>query len=52
LATNETALEITYRAKITPWLAIQPTVQRIVNPGHDPALGDALIAGARFEIAF
>lgn len=52
LATNETALEITYRAKVNPWLAIQPTVQRISNPGHDPALGDAWIAGARFEIAF
>jgi len=52
LATNETALEITYRAKVTRWLAIQPTVQRIANPGHDPALGNAWIAGARFEIAF
>ena len=51
-AANETALEITYRAKVTSWLAIQPTVQRIVNPGHDPALGNAWIAGARFEIAF
>ena len=52
LAANETALEITYRAKVTPWLAIQPTLQRIVNPGFDPALGDAWIAGVRFEIAF
>ena len=52
LATNETALEITYRAKVTSWLAIQPTVQRIVNPGFDPALGDIWIAGTRFEIAF
>jgi porin len=52
LATHETALEITYRAKLTPWLALQPTVQRIVNPGHDPALGDAWVAGARFEITF
>jgi len=52
LETSETALEITYRAKVTPWLAIQPTLQRIANPGHDPALRDAWIAGARFEIAF
>ena len=51
LASNETAFEITYRARIASWLAIQPTVQRIVNPGFDPALGDAWIAGARFEIA-
>ena len=52
LAANETALAITYRAKVTPWLAVQPILQRIVNPGFDPALGDAWIAGVRFEIAF
>jgi porin len=52
-AANETALEITYRVKATSWLAIQPTVQRIVNPGHNnPALGNAWIAGARIEITF
>ena len=45
LATNETALEITYRAKITPWLAIQPTRARIGDPGHGPALADAWIGG-------
>ena len=52
LKNNETALEITYRAKVTPWLAIQPTLQRIANPGHDPARGDAWVVGARIEIAF
>ena len=52
LTTNETALEITYRARVTPWLAIQPTLQRIVHPGHDPALGNAWVGGARFEVAF
>jgi len=52
LAINETALEITYRAKVTPWLVIQPTVQRIANPGFEPTLSNAWIAGARFEIAF
>ncbi len=52
LASNETALEITYRAKVTPWLAIQPTLQRIANPGFDLALSNAWVAGVRFEIAF
>ncbi len=52
LTTNETALEITYRAKVTPWLALQPVLQRVANPGHDPTLRDAWIAGVRFEIAF
>ncbi len=50
LSSGETALEITYRARITPWVAIQPNVQRIVNPGH--ALPNAWIAGARFEMTF
>jgi porin len=52
LESNETALEITYRARVMRWLAIQPTLQRILNPGHDPALRNAWVAGARFEIAF
>ena len=52
LATNESALEITYRAKVNQWLAIQPVLQRIANPGHDPAPGTAWVGGARFEIAF
>jgi len=52
LAANESALEITYRARVAAWLAIQPTLQRIVHPGHDPALRNARVAGARFEVAF
>jgi porin len=52
LTSGETALEITYRAKVARWLAIQPTLQRIASPGFNPALRDAWIAGARFEIAF
>lgn len=52
LTSGETALEITYRARLAPWLAIQPSVQRIADPGFSPALRDAWIAGARFEIAF
>jgi porin len=52
LEANETALEITYRARVIRWLAIQPTLQRILNPGFDPALDNAWVAGARFEIAF
>jgi len=52
LETNESALEITYRARVIRWLAIQPTLQRILNPGLAPAMGNAWVAGARFEIAF
>ncbi|MBI3924705.1 MAG: carbohydrate porin [Armatimonadetes bacterium] len=47
----EVSLELTYRAQVTPWLAIQPDLQYIVNPGMDPSLENAFTAGVRFEIA-
>lgn len=43
----EVAVELTYRAAITPWLWIQPDVQLVVNPGGDSDLDDALVVGAR-----
>lgn len=49
---HEDALEITYRAQIRPWLAIQPSVQRIWNPDFDPALGNSWVVGGRVEVAF
>ena len=49
---RETALELTYRAQLTPWLAVQPDVQYVINPGADPALKNALVAGLRFEVAW
>ncbi len=48
---HETAVEITYRAQLKPWLAIQPSVQRIINPGLDPEVKNATVVGARCEIA-
>ena len=46
----ETDVELTYRAQIKPWLAIQPTIQGIINPGLDPSIKDAWIIGTRVEI--
>lgn len=48
----ETAVEITYRAQLTPYLAIQPDMQFIANPGLYPAVKDSWIAGSRLEINF
>jgi hypothetical protein len=39
-----------YRAQLHPWLAVQPTVQRIFNPNMDVALQDAWVAGMRLEV--
>lgn len=49
---SETVIEITYRAQLQPWLSLQPTVQRILNPGMDATLRDAWVVGARLEAAF
>lgn len=49
---SETVVEITYRAQLQPWLAVQPVVQHIFNPNMDVALPDAWVAGMRLEVAF
>lgn len=46
----ETALELTYRYVVTPWFAIQPNYQRIVNPGAVEGVSNARILGARFDL--
>lgn len=49
---DETDWELTYRAQIKPWLALQPNVQYIVNPGMDKTLENAWVVGFRTEVAF
>lgn len=46
---SETVVELTYRAQVQPWLAVQPSMQYIHNPNMDPALTDAWVAGVRVE---
>ncbi len=48
----EVAFELTYRAPITSWLALQPSAHYIVNPGVDPTVKSALAFGLRAEISF
>ena len=48
---GETLLEVTYAVAVTPWLLVQPDLQYFFDPGTDPALDDALVIGARFQIA-
>jgi len=47
---NETVIELTYSGQITQYLRVQPNIQYILNPGTDPSLGNALVAGIRFEL--
>lgn len=46
---SELAFEATYRARLTDWLSLQPSVHYIRNPSADPAIADALVLGLRFE---
>jgi porin len=46
---NESILELTYRASINRWLAVQPVAERLRDPGARRR--DATVVGARLEFA-
>lgn len=47
----ETSIELVYRAELTDWLSLLPVVQYVRDPGMNPVVGDAWIAGLRLEIS-
>ena len=49
---SETAIELSYRGELTPWLVLQPNAQYILNPNMDPAVDDALQVSVRMELTF
>ena len=60
IRSSEVVLELTYQAKIAPWLILQPDFQYVFNPGGgisnpsrpDRRIGDAAIFGLRTSITF
>ena len=48
-ASLENDFEVTYRAKLKPYLYIQPTIQYITNPGMDKSIDDVTLIGVRTE---
>ena len=60
IRSSEVVLELTYQAKIAPWLVVQPDFQYVFNPGGgivnpnrpDRRIGDAAILGFRTTITF
>ena len=50
-ADSEKMLEITWRASLTPWFALQPVLQAIRHPGGAATAPRATILGVRIEIA-
>jgi len=47
---QETAVELFYKAQLTPKLSFQPDLQYISTPSG--LYRDALVAGVRFQVAF
>jgi porin len=50
--TQETVIEATYKAQITPWWTVQPDFQYIVNPSGQEGSHDAAVIGLRTTIVF
>jgi porin len=48
----EVALELTYRAQVTPWLSVQPDFQYIIDPGLSTEIENAVALGLRVEVTF
>jgi porin len=48
----ETSIELVYRAELAGWLSVLPSVQYVRDPGADSLLGDAWVAGLRFEFGY
>lgn len=49
---SEIAIEATYRAPLTSWLTLQPSLHYIRRPSADPTIPDALVIGLRAETSF
>ncbi len=49
---SEIAWELTWQAKVTPWLMLQPDVQIVRNPGADASRPTATVFGLRTVVAY
>jgi porin len=50
--TYEWVLEWDYRAQVTPWLYVMPSVQYVIRPGGTGEIPNALVLGAEIGITF
>ena len=49
---SETALETSYLAQLTDWLALQPDLQYVIYPNTNPTLRNALVLQLEAELSF
>ncbi len=52
LTSAETTIEATYAMVWNEWVTLQPDFQYVVSPGGDPALKNAVVAGARLILSW
>ncbi len=50
-ARSESTIELTYLAQLTAWLALQPDVQYVINPGGTSSARNALVPGLRIALS-
>jgi porin len=50
--TYEWVLEWDYRAQVTPWLYVMPSIQYVIRPGGTGAIPNALVLGAELGVTF
>jgi porin len=48
----EWVLEWDYRAQLTPWLYLMPSLQYVVRPGGTGTIPNALVIGAEIGLTF
>ena len=48
----EGVLEVYYKASVTPWLNISPSIQYVANPGGDETIGNSIVLGLRVQMSF
>jgi len=48
----ESLVEVYYNAQVTPWCNVTPSLQYVGNPGGASGVSDAVIFGARVQMAF
>ena len=49
---SEYGLTFYYRDKLCNGISVEPNVEYIINPGSNPAVGDATVLGVRFDVNF
>jgi porin len=48
----ETAIELNYRAQVTPWSTLMPNIQYVMNPNAVTSIPNALVLGLQVKLTF